>query len=158
MPNFLTIADLDSRETIDKADIVGYQKTINSIWYWGKVRWGKVAEWIKGTKHIVADTNEPPFLNSWANYGAPNTVASFRKTIFEEVFLFGCVKNGIIGNAIYQLPAGYRPAVQVKMAITSNGAYGHVTVQTDGYVVCNVGNNASVWLDGVHFNTDLAIV
>jgi hypothetical protein len=51
------------------------------------------------------------FQNSWENYNvATHDIAQFRKNQLGEVVVKGLVKNGVIGSAVFTLPANYRPS------------------------------------------------
>lgn len=92
----------------------------------------------------------PTLLNSWVNHGAVNT-AGYWKDTMKIVHLKGTIKDGTIGNAAFQLPAGYRPANTLLFAIQSNSAFGRVTIDSGGNVTVDTGLNASASLDGITF-------
>lgn len=98
----------------------------------------------------------PGFQNSWVNYGGSvYSTAAFRKNQFGRVELRGIVKSGTVGAGIFVLPVGFRPLTNKNpyRAVESNNAFGIVEVLTAGSVVCQVGNNAHVCLDGISFET-----
>lgn len=59
--------------------------------------------------HYVGDTDEPAFANSWANFGATNTLA-FRIREAGVVDIHGVIVPGTLGATIFTLPEGYRPS------------------------------------------------
>lgn len=99
----------------------------------------------------------PTLLNSWVNYGSGLANAGYRK-IGNLVRLRGIVKDGTGAVAIFTLPSGYRPTVQViSAAVAFDGAVhvaGRVDVETDGDVILyNPAGGAGDWvsLDNVSF-------
>lgn len=100
--------------------------------------------------HAVGGAGEPAFQGTWVNFGAPFGSASFYRRN-DRVYLSGCVKTGVINTAVFTLPVGYRPGFTGAFAIPSAAAFGIVTVDAAGNVIPTNGNNASVFLDGIHF-------
>lgn len=95
----------------------------------------------------------PTFQNAWVDFGSPDTLAGYHKDQFGWVHIKGKVKTGTIGLSIFTLPVGYRPLEDYRFAVTSNGAFGSVKISTSGTVVCDIGNNAYVELNGISFRT-----
>ena len=95
------------------------------------------------------------FLNGWVNYNS-NThyPASYFIDSFGIVHLRGLVKSGTVGQNIFILPAGYRPAKECLFAIDSNNAFGVCIVASSGGVKINAGSNAYCSLEGVTFRAD----
>lgn len=93
------------------------------------------------------------FLNSWVNFGSPFAPAGYYKDPTGRVYLRGLVKSGTVGQAIFQLPAGYRPPYQTSFPVVSNDLFGEVYVDTSGNVVLFAGSNSSVYLESVSFAT-----
>lgn len=93
----------------------------------------------------------PTLLNSWVNYGAPYDNAGYYKDPFGIVRLRGVVKSGTTPNAIFTLPAGYRPANNKLMPIVSNALFGAVSIASNGDVLSSIGSNVYFTLDGVTF-------
>lgn len=91
------------------------------------------------------------YLNSWVDYGITHNKAGYYKTIDGVVRLQGAVKSGTIGQPIFTLPAGYRPAKTLLFTVPSNGAFGVLEIQTDGDVIATTGNNTYVSLEGIQF-------
>jgi hypothetical protein len=91
----------------------------------------------------------PTLTNAWVAFDT--RTAKYKKTEFGRVYLKGIVKSGTIGSAIFTLPVGYRPDETLTYAIVSNGAFGYVTINTDGTVICTLGSNVSVSLSGISF-------
>ncbi|MCP4710447.1 MAG: hypothetical protein GY869_17630 [Planctomycetes bacterium] len=52
----------------------------------------------------------PAFQNSWINYGSGYNPAQYFKDSMGIVHLRGLVKNVTLGQTVFTLPAGYRPA------------------------------------------------
>lgn len=99
---------------------------------------------------IVGWTTVSSFSNSWVNYGSPAGAAKYRK-IGDTVYLTGMIKNGTVGLYAFQLPSGYRPSSNKYFSTVSNSAFGRISVDTNGYVWMDVGNNAWFSLDGIYF-------
>lgn len=93
----------------------------------------------------------PTLLNSWVNNVSGFNVAGYYKDPFGIVHLRGVVTSGVMGSAIFTLPAGYRPAAQELFAIVSNNLFGTMNVSTAGNVFATVGSNTFVSLDGLTF-------
>lgn len=91
------------------------------------------------------------YLNSWVDYGATHNKAGYYKTLDSVVRLQGVVKSGTIGQPIFTLPTGYRPAKTLLFTVPSNGAFGVLEIQTDGDVIATTGNNTYVSLEGIQF-------
>lgn len=104
--------------------------------------------------HTIGAAGEPAFANGWVNFGGSDQVAQFRKDAFGMVHVRGIVKNGTVGLAIFQLPAGYRPLTQQRFAVPSNNAFGYAQAASDGNVSLQVGSNAWAQLDTMKFWTD----
>ena len=102
--------------------------------------------------HVVGGAGEPAFQNAWVNFGASG-VMSFRRDQLGRIHLAGIVKSGALPGAIFTLPAGYRPANEVRAAVISNGAAAWLTVLNNGEVRAQNGSNvwfhakASFWTD-----------
>jgi len=97
----------------------------------------------------------PTLLNSWINYGGGYNPAGYFKDSFGIVHLRGTVKSGTIGQAIFTLPVGYRPAYkEILITISHDGANEKLSrcdVQADGNVVSCFGSNTYYSLDGITF-------
>lgn len=97
----------------------------------------------------------PTLSGAWVNYGGAFSTAGYRKDSNGVVHLRGVVKSGTIGTAIFTLPAGYRPSMDMIFPVISNSTIGQINVTAStGVVQCNIGNNASVTLDGITFYID----
>jgi hypothetical protein len=94
----------------------------------------------------------PTLLNSWVAYDAgAHGLPGYYKDPFGRVHLRGMVKNGTIGQAIFNLPVGFRPSGHLPFAAVSNEAFSRVDARFNGDVICFVGNNAWVSLNGISF-------
>lgn len=96
----------------------------------------------RGVWHNVGATGEPAFQNSWVNFGggpSGNQAARFMLTQGGEVHSEGLVASGVIGSAIYTLPAGYRPLsrqlVVVVAQTTGGNSLNGVSIETNGNVI-----------------------
>ena len=92
------------------------------------------------------------FRNGWTNYSTSYNQAGYFKDSMGIVHLRGLVKSGLIGKAIFILPAGYRPQRrELHVVCTSPNASGRVDIDTSGNVLATSGNNGWVSLDGITF-------
>lgn len=103
--------------------------------------------------HVVGDSGEPAFQNSWVNYDtATFQGARFWKDAFDIVHLEGLVKNGTgPPSTIFTLPAGYRPANGILFSTLSNSAVGRIDVAATGNVTFQLGSNVWISLNGLSF-------
>lgn len=103
--------------------------------------------------HVIGNAGEPAFTHSWVNYGAPYSKAAYIKDPSGDVRLTGVIASGTVGQAAFQLPPGYRPAVDPgPFAVVSNGVFGRVDVGTDGTITPqSPSSNSSVSLEGIVF-------
>ncbi|HEX7313308.1 MAG TPA: hypothetical protein VF297_05280 [Pyrinomonadaceae bacterium] len=91
------------------------------------------------------------FSGTWVNYGAPFQTVQYRK-IGDRVELRGTAKLGTALSTLFTLPTGYRPPADLVFPMSSNAAFGAITVTSAGAVTQSVGSNASVTLDGIFFS------
>jgi len=84
----------------------------------------------------------PSLLNSWVFWGSPYQVPRYMKDSSGVVHVEGLVKNGTIGLAVINLPAGHRPiANRIVATSTNSNAYGQIIVDTAGNVTASAGSN-----------------
>lgn len=94
----------------------------------------------------------PTMLNSWVDYDSTYNTCQYYKDKEGIVHLKGLVKSGTIGQAIFTLPAGYRPSKQYLIATqTSPNAIGRLDINTSGNVIPTTGSNSWFSLDNVSF-------
>jgi carbonic anhydrase/acetyltransferase-like protein (isoleucine patch superfamily) len=107
---------------------------------------------IKGGERDWTDVSGS-LLNSWQVYGGTYGPPAFRKDGNDVVHLRGAVKFGTAATAIFNLPAGYRPAYTSDFAITTYGGYqfGVIEISVAGNVTAAAGATGGVWLDGISF-------
>lgn len=101
----------------------------------------------------------PTLLNSWVYYGSPYNPPGYYKDSFGIVHLRGLVKSGTMTNAIFTLPAGYRPANRQMNAaasfVSTTDAYGRIDVDNAGNVLPMAGSNAFISMDNITFRAEL---
>lgn len=99
----------------------------------------------------------PDLHNDWVNHGEGFSPAGYFKDSFGIVHLRGRVKSGIIGQAIFQLPAGYRPPYQEAYSVYSfdgeNQVLARCDVDASGNVIAMAGGNSRFSLHGISFRT-----
>ena len=93
-----------------------------------------------------------PSLTNGSNFGAPYLASGYRK-VNGRVYLRGCVNGLTVGQAIFTLPAGYRPSGSAVFPVSSNSSFGYVTIASTGVVTLGGGTNGFVFLDGICFDT-----
>ena len=94
----------------------------------------------------------PSLLNSWVNYDTgAHPLAGYRIDEEGNVHLQGWIKDGGIPATAFTLPLGFRPSALLGFSVNSNNAFGSVTIETDGDVVVNVGDNTWLSLNGIYF-------
>lgn len=107
--------------------------------------------------HVVGDSGEPAFQNSWINYDtATFRGARFWKDPMGVVHLEGLVKNGAAApSTVFTLPAGYRPGNGLIFAVIANNTIARVDVAPTGNIVWQAGGtNAFLSLAGITFKQE----
>jgi len=95
------------------------------------------------TKEIVQESwNNVSFVNSWVNFGGAHATAQYYKDTQGTVNLKGLIKSGTIPATAFTLPLNYRPAEKYIFSTISEGAFGRITVDTDGTVDVDIGKGA----------------
>lgn len=106
---------------------------------------------------VVGAAGQPAFANGWTNFGGSNPGVAFYKDPAGIVRVRGLIKSGGIPSMVFQLPAGYRPVDGMRRFTgASAGAYGGLSVGTDGVVSVDKGSNSDVDLSQIEFPTDVA--
>lgn len=96
----------------------------------------------------------PALTNSWATTFATSNstqVPGYWKDPTGTVHLRGAASAGVVGSAMFTLPAGYRPPLSEIFAVLSNGAIGRLDVAANGDVTLVAGSNVYASLAGVRF-------
>lgn len=91
------------------------------------------------------------FLNSWVNFGGTEQVAQYRK-VNDIVYLRGAIKSGTLTLPAFTLPAGFRPPASLAFAASSAGAFGNMSVATNGDVTPANGSTVSFNLNNAIFS------
>lgn len=93
----------------------------------------------------------PSFVNGWKNFGQGFNNAGYYKQN-GRVYLKGMISSGIVEQAAFTLPSGYRPAATELIGVISADNVGRVDIHPDG-TVNPVGTSNSGWvsLDGISF-------
>lgn len=100
--------------------------------------------------------NNVSFLNSWVNFGGSYANVQYRKEPNGVVRIRGSAKNGSMGNYVFNLPAGFRPPLNLVFPIYSNGVFCYLLVLNNGDVFVGAtpgSSNAQICLDNVSFST-----
>ena len=94
----------------------------------------------------------PAFENGWAQYNGWSKVG-YRMDSDGFVHLRGLIYNGTLGAAMFHLPAGFRPGIQLLVgALTNPNTACRMEVHPDGSVYSSSGaTNAWIALDGITF-------
>jgi hypothetical protein len=129
----------------------------NSAWLWGSISFhnfgGPTNAWLDEVYVTpVSYTYEAPsLLNSWVAYGGAYNPPVFMRNLDGTCTLGGSAKNGTMSATMFTLPVGCRPGVEMRFPVSSNGAYGEISIDTSGNVVPLVGSTTRVQLDGITF-------
>jgi len=112
---------------------------------------GALADIRPAYQPIVEQWKTPTLINSWVAYVSPFNPPSYYRDPFGIVRLRWMVKSGTIGQDIFVLPAGYRPANVEIFPNVSNSLFGIAEITSTGSVNATSGNNAYFSLDGMTF-------
>lgn len=102
--------------------------------------------------HKVGGTGQPAFAGTWV---AGASTPFFFRDATGTVRIQGVVTGGATGTTIFTLPPGFKPLQQAVFPVVANGAFGAVTVNTDGTVVHTVGSTTNVFLDSISFRSSV---
>jgi hypothetical protein len=124
---------------------------------------GLFADKVSESWHMVGIfSGEPPFQDSWVNYGNPQPPCRFYKDSIGIVHLSGVVRFGTPNGIIFNLPAGYRPSYNLDFPAIAyesgiRSADTNIRVLTNGNVGLNGSNSANdyVSMEGISFKADL---
>ena len=104
----------------------------------------------------VEAVTAPTLSTNWSNFGgAYQTAGYWKDNATGMVHLTGMIKKsvaGVVGETIFTLPTGYRPAASELFGIDSNNAHGRIDVTAAGLVQFQIGT-ATAWisLSGISF-------
>lgn len=98
----------------------------------------------------------PSYLNGWLDYATSGDTnwgpTAYYKGTDGRVYLRGLARAGTCGTAIFNLPAGYRPAKYRTFSSVSMDLFVRVNIAPNGDVIAVAGcNNSWVSLDGISF-------
>lgn len=104
--------------------------------------------------HQVGATGQPAFQNGWVNFDSgANAQVAFYKDPHGVVRLKGLAKNGTVSSTIFNLPAGYRPATDLRFTTINNGVPSYSVVGANGNVYTN-GSNVFIDLASISFRAE----
>lgn len=95
----------------------------------------------------------PTLVNSWSNLGIGFDVAGYMKDSLGFVHLNGIITGGSYPSTAFTLPAGYRPALSLNLATSSNAAFGEIQVLNTGVITAAVGSSW-ISLSGLTFKAE----
>lgn len=108
--------------------------------------------------HVVGDSGEPAFQNSWGNFGGGWRGARFWKDPMGLVHLEGLIDGGATATVALTLPEGYRPGEGVMFgSVMNNVVIVRIDVEADGDVIPRFGTggtNTYVSLSGISFKQE----
>lgn len=137
------------------ASVTMYQPTVNLQAMDNATAELVVDNIIDGHVSVGTQTYTAPGLtNSWANtYALANGLesAGYIRRPDGYVMLKGTLSGGVVGSPMFTLPAGYRPANTQLFTVLSNDALGKLSVNSNGEVTLQIGNNTYASLDGISF-------
>lgn len=84
--------------------------------------------------HLVGDTGEPAFENSWVNAGGGYEDVGFRMDRSGYVHLKGRAQDGTVDTTIFTLPSRYRPSSNQLFSVPYEDTTAYILVQSDGQV------------------------
>lgn len=99
------------------------------------------------------------FGTSWSDYGSGFQACQYKK-VGDLVFLRGVANSGAASWTTYPtigtLPAGYRPASNLRLAADGNGAHVRIDILTTGAIYYMAGGSGSgrISLDSIVFSVD----
>lgn len=99
----------------------------------------------------------PTMQNYWVHWGEGANVPGYWKDPHGVVHLRGLVRSGTVGQAIFTLPAGYRPVAREVFSVVSQAtgssslAVSRCDVTSAGEVLPITGGNSFFSLDGISF-------
>lgn len=122
--------------------------------------------WFDGTKELTSITDlltlvdtkanitqetpiAPTFLNSWSDHSTGLNSAGYYKNSLGKLVLKGVIKGLTINTVAFILAIGYRPTKLTYVPVVSNGAFGYLSINTNGEVKPVAGNVAWFSLDGI---------
>jgi hypothetical protein len=97
----------------------------------------------------------PTLLNAWVNFGGAYATVGYTKDDLGYVHLRGLIKSGTIAQTAFVLPVGFRPEKDLLIATTSNGAFGQLSIRTDGQVFVESGSNINFSLENIAFRVEV---
>jgi hypothetical protein len=145
-------------------DITDAIQSISEFKPWETDMYNKVlAPWQEAGKEIANHVNPEiggpeaiipvsSFLNSWSNAGGSWKNAGYYKHQ-DRVYLIGTVTGGT-NNAIFNLPAGYRPAGDLRFATVDGLSFAAIEIKTNGNVRALAFPGATLHLDGISLRSE----
>jgi hypothetical protein len=104
--------------------------------------------------HIVGTVGEPALQNGWSQGGSGFSQISFRRNPLGVVELRGTMTGGAMTQIAFTLPAGCRPATDLRLPMyTDGGVETMLYISSGGGVYPWLGGNTMVSLDGIQFDT-----
>lgn len=92
----------------------------------------------------------PTLINNWTNFGSGFSNAAYCKDAMGFVHTRGTVGNGTSGTAVFQLPAGFRPAAKLLYPTAAGSVSTPIVIDSSGNLVYT-GSTVAVSLDGISF-------
>ncbi|RYZ37446.1 MAG: hypothetical protein EOO71_27945 [Myxococcaceae bacterium] len=92
--------------------------------------------------------------SGWVATGFPRGNPKYYKNSAGDVVLGGSIKNGSLGSAAFNLPAGYRPLDELHLPVVSNTGFGRIHITADGNVTPMSGSTTEFSLDGIRFRVE----
>jgi hypothetical protein len=114
--------------------------------------------WAAATTTFFGDTGwqAPAYNANWADFGAGQAVGGYKFDALGRVVLKGLVKKAVAlvaNDAIFALPAGYRPTNEHIFACASAAGYTEIRAQPGGNVYIVAGGSAVFTsLAGIRFD------
>lgn len=97
----------------------------------------------------------PGLLNGWAVFTAISSTFGYYRT-GSNITLVGALSGGSNTDIMFQLATGDRPLHRIDRPVVVGGAFGAITIDTNGNVYKSAGANSTwVSVDGISFRTDI---
>lgn len=99
---------------------------------------------------LVGATGAAAFTNAWVTGTSGDSAPAYWKDPLGFVHMRGSVKLGTVNTSAFTLPPGYRPPARAQFPSVQNGAFGIISVGSDG-TVTPVTSNVLASLDGITY-------
>lgn len=90
----------------------------------------------------------PQYQNGWTDLTAGTRFVRYRLEMGGQTArIEGTMANGTVNTVAFTMPQAFFPAQRLNFAVTSNGLYGTLKLDTDGTATLSTGSNLSANLN-----------